>query len=437
MIDGFKNPETMTLLANSPELSQQTKQRLQSQMAPAPITTPPVETIPLDQTEPAYTPPVEQPAPPQPQLQAPDLGGFDKITAAGQKALQLGAQAALEENKLAEGYIKQNDIFVKEQDDAMRVRMEKAEADQLKAQKLLDDLSSQQIDPNRVFKDMSTGQKIGTVLLAAIAGSRGADTIDRIVDNDIKSQTELKGSGIAAAKNAQSLYNDILAQHKDAFAAKSLLKASQLQAIQLKMNALASQTKNADFQMKLAGLYNDVEANKQKALNDFNERMQKVQAVNIDPNTAINQIQNKDDRERFVPGLGLVGTKEDAVKLKEKNASYYTAIDGIRDLKSKISTWAKIPGTKERAAAKTAIQALVGDLRVALTGPGPLTDTERAFVLDTIGDPSDWSALSSNTASKLNQLEKTLTRSRANFAKAYGVTVPPSASDLINPNRVK
>lgn len=395
-----------------------------------------VDTLPLDQGIPLYVPP--QPAA-QPQIAQPqiDLSGFNKITKAGERAMQMGMKAAQEENALAEGYMQENEKFMKEQDDILQAKTQAIQEKQLEIQNSLDKVASQEIDSNRVFSSMGTGQKIGTFIMAALAGSRGAETLNRMIDNDIKAQTENKNSKIEALKGQKSLYNELLAQHKDVFATKSALKAMQYQALQVKLNALGSQTKNADFQLKLAGLNNEIEANKQKAINDFVERTQKLQTTNINANTTLDQITNKDDRERFVPGLGLAAGKEDATKLKEQGATTYAALGNIKALKSYMDKPFKSLNPSQRAEIQSEIGTLVGAMRVPIVGPGAFTDSERNFVKDLIGDPSQIMTLDSTTKAKLAKLEQILLRSRNATAKAYGLNPAPLAQDLLNKERVK
>jgi hypothetical protein len=138
-----------------------------------------------DQGMPVYVPP-QQVAPIAPIApQAPDLSGFDKINKAGQRAFQIGAKAAAEENALAEGYLQENERFMKEQDDIIQAKTQAIQEKQLEIQNNLDKISSQEIEPNRVFNNMGTGQKIGTFIMSALAGSRGIDILNRMVDNDI------------------------------------------------------------------------------------------------------------------------------------------------------------------------------------------------------------------------------------------------------------
>lgn len=435
-LDFLRNPNILGRLSTNESLSPETRAKIQQVAAnspvPAPVVQEPVveQSVPLDQTEVAYAPNTSASRPLQPQTVAPQLGGYNKVTAAGEKALEMGMKAAKEENDLANGYMIENAKFVKEQDEIIKNQAELAERRMLDAQDRLEKITNQEIDPNRVFKDMSTGQKIGTVLLAAIAGSQGAATLNRMVDQDIKAQTDFKNSGIDAAKNAQSTYKDILSQYKDSIASKALLKATQLQAVQVKMNALASQSKNADVQMKLAALYNDVEANKQKALSDFNERMGKVGAT-----------QQMDPTGQLISKLppGLQG------KAFEEKGKLETFNQGIGEIRTLMSRMKELQSIKSRAGSPFQSSSLIEKARAdifpivkAIVGER-MTDGDAKLLIDSqlVGFFDN----NNTTGIKTGDLERKLFQtisSQMPILKSLGIS--PQYTDtnkLINKERVK
>lgn len=68
------------------------------------------------------------------------------------------------------------------------------------------------------------------------------------------------------------------------------------------------------------------------------------------------------------------------------------------------------PVGEDRARVQTKIATLVGALRLPITGPGPLTDTEREFLMETIGDPSKFFSLKANQMAKLNEIQNNINR---------------------------
>lgn len=84
------------------------------------------------------------------------------------------------------------------------------------------------------------------------------------------------------------------------------------------------------------------------------------------------------------------------------------------------------PIGKDRARVQTKISTLVGALRLPITGPGPLTDTEREFLVKTIGDPSKFFSLKQNEMSRLNEIQNNINRRVQNSYKQAGVDITTS-----------
>jgi hypothetical protein len=434
------NPETVP----EPQLSMDEIRAKYIKPEIAQVATVPVQSTtlaqPIDpsQYDPAYTPPAPAPAQPTVQQQTSPINQpFDKLSKSLEGAVAMGADAAAKENALAAGYMAEQNKFAKEQNDVIDAQFEAAQKKQLEAQELIDKVANKEIDPNRVFNNMGTGQKVAVFALSALAGNQGSQYLDRLVEQDVKAQTDQKNTLLEAAKGRKTMYSQLLDQFKDKQSAKYALKAMQYQAMQTQINALGSQSKNAEFQAKSAGIGAEIENKRNDALAEFTKRQQLLSATNISPETKINQIQDEKTRERFVPGLGLAASKEDATKLKEQGATTYSALGNINALKKYIGKPFNSISPQARAEIQSEIGTLVGAMRVPIVGPGAFTDSEREFVKDLIGDPSKLFSLDSTTKAKLAKLESILLRSRNVTAKAYGLDPAPLAEDLINPNRVK
>lgn len=68
------------------------------------------------------------------------------------------------------------------------------------------------------------------------------------------------------------------------------------------------------------------------------------------------------------------------------------------------------PYGEDKARVETKIAALQGALRLAFLGPGPMTDTERKFLIDTLGDPSKFWSLKANQLARLDTVMQSVNR---------------------------
>lgn len=73
----------------------------------------------------------------------------------------------------------------------------------------------------------------------------------------------------------------------------------------------------------------------------------------------------------------------------------------------------------DRAKVATKINTMVGALRIPITGPGPLTEPEREFLLKTIGDPNAFFALPSVERLKLKEIRSNIQRKVKNAYKQF------------------
>lgn len=81
------------------------------------------------------------------------------------------------------------------------------------------------------------------------------------------------------------------------------------------------------------------------------------------------------------------------------------------------------PVGADQARVQTKINTLVGALRLPITGPGPLTDTEREFLVKTIGDPSKFFSLKQNQMARLYEIQSNINRRVQNSYKQAGIDI--------------
>lgn len=120
----------------------------------------------------------------------------------------------------------------------------------------------------------------------------------------------------------------------------------------------------------------------------------------------------------------LTQSYEDANKFKESSTAIANALSAIGELETLGKTGSSI-SLDDRARANAALTKVVGALRLPYTGPGVLTDSERAMLADTLGNPlSFWKTalgLRGVEMQKLQQVKKDLQANLINEARIRGI----------------
>jgi hypothetical protein len=134
-------------------------------------------------------------------------------------------------------------------------------------------------------------------------------------------------------------------------------------------------------------------------------------------------------RERgFTGRAGLARTKKEAQDVRKADVAVQDALGIIAKIK-KLGTNIDITDRKNIGLIKQAKQTLAGKLRLPLTGPGILTETEFNRLIDNMGDPSNLFSTEDRELAKLNQLEDILTES---VSAHYKAVLDPSSMTEAN-----
>lgn len=128
-----------------------------------------------------------------------------------------------------------------------------------------------------------------------------------------------------------------------------------------------------------------------------------------------------------------VGEKKAAEKLRDYMAETGTVANELSSLRSLISNpdFSKL-SLEDRAAVQSKISALVGALRIPIVGPGPMTDTERKFIVSIIGDPNKFLTLPSVEREKLTSMINTIEGRVRNQYFQAGINLPLSQEERFN-----
>lgn len=208
---------------------------------------------------------------------------------------------------------------------------------------------------------------------------------------------------------------------------ENLAKSPAMQGVPVPPNMTIAMAKGADFDIiKMNAAAKESERTRAA---DLKKEEVKVGAENARAAAKSGKDEKQLEGETFVKGVGRFPTKEDRQKFLENAATTIPALDGIENLKS----YAKqgVAGNLNpvtRGQAEIDMNTLVGKLRIALTGPGPLTDAERAMIKDTIGNTTSLTSLDAVSLKKLEQLENTLKNSLKREAQVRGADTSYSPS---------
>jgi hypothetical protein len=279
------------------------------------------------------------------------------------------------------------------------------------------------IDPNRVWNNKSTGSKISTIVGILFSGigagitkqpNMAVQLLNDQINRDIDSQK-------ADIQNKQTLYSLNLQRYRDTTAAEEATRM-QLQAIvggQVATAAARAQGPEAQAQAKimLGQMRNGMIPQMQQLA--MTRLLTSGNIASVNPNLLPDHL-----RDRFVPGVGLATTKEDAAKVKDMKPKFDTFLSTL----SQLQTFAqKHAGTvMDRATVNEGktLAAQAQDQYRQLNGEGVFRAGEASFIESMIpSDPTAYFA-KSRTLPKLAEVQKVARQSATNFYRARGVNPP-------------
>ena len=285
-----------------------------------------------------------------------------------------------------------------------------------------------------------SNKSVGSKILGALAIGLGAygsaltggpnnafKIIEKAMDEDFNSFKENTATKIKAIQQSR-----LSADRKNALVKEQLLglqakREADLSVVENKINALS--LKHPAHAEKLAKLQAELAQKKAESRLAFEKGrgkeiqtqvQKKIETIRIDPKTG--QPIPEVDPELQVPGLGQARSKKEAQDLRAKTAETVgnvQTIDRILELQKKASRLN--PDVAESYKARQQIQneiaSLVGSMRVVLTGPGAMSDSEREFIQGIIGDPTSIFSFSSVELAKLQDIRNKAVRNLDNIAK--------------------
>lgn len=331
----------------------------------------------------------------------PSTGLGMQISAAG-KAGEIQAQAGQEQAKLFE----QQARAMQDSQARLMAQQEEKEKYQREFDTKLDEVQKEdegKVDFNRYYKNQSTGNKIlsGLSLALSVFGGAGStakviNMMDDAVNRDIEAQKfeynqkkEKKGEKIKLLNNS---YARMMDKFGDSEKAEAALRALSIDNISNKLNALAAGTNSQLAKTQAENLQGVLRSKKDDIATQLGMSLGQAAAT---ATPAVGQPISKtytpktdDERARFVKGIGLAATREDANKIKEgaENIdSFNRNVNRIIELRKKYGS-ETLPGK-----VKGEMEALSTELQMSLKkslGLGVLNQSDYSILTNLVPDPT-------------------------------------------------
>lgn len=303
-------------------------------------------------------------------------------------------------NQFASGKIKGiSDKYVADTASAL----EKIGEDRDAYMKASDDLYTKAQTSKGLSKKEAVGLALLTLIPTALGGVLGG-----------KRGVAIGGTvGVGAGSNAYNQLQKEKEAERDATLKQADRKASQAEGADkiIQASSLDMPEKQAGFGVR------GVELDEQMA----REKLE-TETADRKLDQRISDASLKDEMKTFVPGVGKFQTSADATEFKKTAPDALNVLQIVNDLKNEVKTIGS--GGKlnlaDRAKIENKILGLVGRLRMPITGPGVMTESERAMIREMVGDPKKILTLDSVEIAKLEALSEIAQGSLNNAARAWG-----------------
>jgi hypothetical protein len=345
-----------------------------------------------------------------------DRGQIEGALAGGlyeQQAQQAERRAALEEQKRAELRAQQAEAL--ERQTARRAALE---AETTRYRQAVESARSSEIDPERMWKSKTTGQKVLStiaVFLGGIAQGLGGmggralpnaalERLNMDIDRDIEAQKANAGQKRDAVGLQGTILQMMRQRYDDDDRAGMAAKAAVLDRYASLTESMSLDAASKDARLRGAGLAAEMRRQRdelEKALQvsaidqeeaDYRARLaagaiaaqaaaaQQAQLQNL----GWEDFDTDDARKRVIPGLGLMAyTEKDANTIKDQAAQVGTINDALSDLAALLDRGADIPGSKSAKEYEAKQAVLLSAINVA-QGQGAISESDADRVLKSV-----------------------------------------------------
>ena len=268
-----------------------------------------------------------------------------------QDALVQGAAAGAKQAGAESAFLNKSYANLQAQQDATQVNNDRRENDAKNAmaalQRKIDDVSSSTVDPNRFYKNLTTGQKIGSAIGLILGGFGAAnghgnpavDVITGAINRDIDAQkTDINNANVGINQQ-QGIFHDMMSEFGDERQAEAATRAAMIGNAQLGLQAQAAKYQSPQILAKAQMAYGQLEVAKQKELLDFQGSiMRSPQNMTADADT-----------RKLLTGAAAMGVKPDEAlaqygeyqKIQQTNKN----IDNVYKQLAQLQTFSKRVGS--------------------------------------------------------------------------------------------
>jgi len=312
------------------------------------------------------------------------------------------------------------------------------------------DLNKEEIDPTRFWANTSTPMKILGAIGLALAGLGGPNSaaqavgiVNSAIERDIESQKANLAKKTKQAELKRNVYGDLLEKFQSQEVADRAMAGLMLERAKMMMegkiknisnaNARAEGLKALAMMSKEQGKF-DLEVQKvlgDEAQNQLQRELRSTGEEKIRRVTSedLGRL-SKEDRPLAIVGFGgLASDRKSAADMREIYSNAKDAdllFSELYDLSKGIAAVkGKAPLTQEKDAIEKRVASLVGKLRVAITGPGVMSDSDRELIERVIDRPDEFVKLVKNTPLSIQDYRTIMGRKVRNDATFIGYTALP------------
>lgn len=313
---------------------------------------------------------------------------------------------------------------------------------------------AKELDPNRanIFVNGTTGQKIGgaiALILGGLGGTNGSnvalDIFNKAIEKDIAAQKYNLDRGAEGldkqAATQKSLYQTMLQKFNNSDQADAATRMVMLDNVEAQLKNISGQYDSKVVKAKSQAAIGALAAQKETAKRQFQFAAQQQAVMQAltgqaggqaaqtgvkDPavfsrlNATLPPEVQKENRERYVPGYGLAASKDLAQDFSKFRSETEPSIDLAKTLSNKYKNFNRLD-LKEQRELKTMQTNLIGNLRLAFTGPGAMTESEYQRILDAIGNLSSPFSIPSLNQASIDTVIKGLQKNLNERAKVAGL----------------
>lgn len=445
VVPGFDESQDQVFLDTGPGFIQNAQpsflpqQQFQQQpMAAMPIpSAPQLPTMAVDNRTPAVEPTLPQQTPAMPEQPHGVMGDIAKSFALKESAIRQSAGAEVEAQRAREQLaIDQQKQF---QDQFKRYELKRAELD-VESNNIRQAIQENKIDPNRLYSNMSTGNKILAAISVALSGAgaglQGPGTPNlamQVLNKKISEDIDAQKSELGKKEN-------LLSENMRRYG--SLDSAMQATMLQLNTSAQAEISRIAAKQGSKQAIANaqaltaelGLQAAQLKEQLSQKAALQNMSATGLSEAQAMGAPENIRQRlvkvgDKFVPALDESSAKE-ARKIVGANDAMMSNLDRLIMLRQRYGS-ETLPGP-----VKAEMQTLAATLQLAIKEAKALGTLDRGaekFMEKLVADPTSYGVAISDQYQALKNAQSRETKSKL---QSLGVNIPEIASDRPTVERI-